>query len=201
MRSRIVDRPTTDWGLCSSWVLAAICASFLGMSRAGADGSTQPDTLPDPPPRRRAPVVGPAGIPPTASLDGLYVWLGPVGAAGRLDATWDSMFGGDLTIVRVREGAGLGALGASAGASLWAARGGGRIWLDGLVGTRLGGRMYGASAGPLVELAELAHPRIGGSVGLWAFFGPTPYARVGAVADLGAFVEIGLHLALPVFRH
>jgi hypothetical protein len=196
MHSRIVGPSTVDRGLPSSWVFAAICVSLLGMSRAGAD----PSTLPDPPPRRQAPAVGPAGFPPTESLDGLYVWLGPIGAAGRQGATWDSMFGGDLTIVRVREGAGLGAIGASAGASLWAARGGGRIWLDGLVGTRLGGRMYGATLGPLVELAELAHPRVGGAVGLWAFFGPTPYARVGVVEDLGAFVEIGLHLALPVFR-
>jgi hypothetical protein len=60
--------------------------------------------------------------------------------------------------------------------------------------------MYGASIGPLVELSELAHPRVGGSVGIWAFFGPTPYARVGVVEEIGAFVEIGLHLALPVFR-
>ncbi|HWO19432.1 MAG TPA: hypothetical protein VNO30_11675 [Kofleriaceae bacterium] len=160
-----------------------------------------PPTLPDPPPRRQAPAVEPAGPPPTSSLDGLYVWLGPVGAAGRIDADWDSMFGGELTIVRVREAAGLGTVGASAGASLWTARGGGRLWLDGIAGTRLGGRMYGASLGPLVELAELAHPRVGGSIGLWAFFGPTPYARVGVVEDLGPFVEIGLHLALPVFRH
>ena len=103
--------------------------------------------------------------------------------------------------MRVREEAGLGAIGASAGASLWTAREGGRLWLDGIAGTRLGGRMYGASIGPLVELSDLAHPRIGGSLGLWAFFGPIPYARVGVVENLGAFVEIGLHLALPVFRH
>jgi hypothetical protein len=145
-------------------------------------------------------VVGPSRLPPSSDLDGLYVWLGPVGAAGRLDASWDSTFGADLSVVRVREGARLGAVGASAGAGLWTERGGGRIWLDGLVGTRLGGRMYGASIGPLLELSEVAHPRIGGSIGLWAFFGPTPYARAGVVDELGPFVEIGLHLALPVFR-
>jgi hypothetical protein len=166
------------------------------MGRANADSAT----LPDPPARRGSPVVGPSRFPPTSNLDGLYVWLGPVGAAGRLDAIWDSAFGADLSVVRVREGAGLGAIGASAGASRWTERGGGRLWLDGVAGTRLGGRMYGASLGPLIELAELAHPRIGGSVGLWAFFGPTPYARVGIVEGGGAFVEIGLHLALPVFR-
>jgi hypothetical protein len=173
----------------------AIC---LAISAGDASGS--PSTLPDPPPRRAAPTVGPTGLRAASDLDGLYVWLGPVGAAGRIDAAWDSAFGADLSIVRVREGARLGTIGATAGASLWTERGGGRIWLDGLVGTRLGGRMYGASLGPLVELAELAHPRIGGSVGIWGFFGVTPYARAGVIADLGSFVEIGLHLSLPVLR-
>jgi hypothetical protein len=172
-----------------------MCLSFLG-----ADASADPSTLPDPPARRGPPVVGPARFPPSSDLDGLYVWLGPVGAAGRLDASWDSTFGADLSIVRVREGAGLGAVGASAGAGLWTERGGGRIWLEGLAGTRLGGRMVGASIGPLLELSRVAHPRIGGSVGLWAFLGVTPYARAGVVAELGPFVEVGLHLALPVLR-
>ena len=173
----------------------AICLAF-----SAGDASASPATLPDPPPRRGAPAVGPAGLRAASDLDGLYVWLGPVGAAGRIDGAWDSAFGADLSIVRVRESARLGTIGATAGASVWTERGGGRIWLDGLVGTRLGGRMYGASLGPLVELAELAHPRIGGSVGLWAFFGVTPYARAGVVADLGSFVEIGLHISLPVLR-
>lgn len=136
----------------------------------------------------------------TASLDGVYVWLGPLGAASRAREAWDSTFGADLSVVRVRETAALGAIGASAGASRWSERGGGRLWLDGVVGTRLGGRMYGATAGPILELSDLAHPRVGGSIGVWAFFGVMPFARVGAVGDLGTFVEIGLHLALPVYR-
>ncbi len=88
----------------------------------------------------------------------------------------------------------------AAGAARWAERGGGRLWLDGVAGTRLGGRMYGATLGPVVELAELEHPRVGGTVGIWAFFGPTPYARVGVIADGEAIVEIGIHIALPVIR-
>ena len=179
----------------SSGVLTAIGILSSGVSGASAD----PVTPPDPPPRRGPPVVGPSRIPPTSDLDGLYVWLGPVGAAGRLDASWDSAFGAALSIVRVRERTVLGAVGATAGASLWTARGGGRLWLDGVAGTRLGGCVLGASIGPIVELGEVRHARVGGAVGLWAFFGPTPYARVGVLED-GAFVEVGLHLALPVFR-
>jgi hypothetical protein len=185
-----------DWGPGSSWVLAAMLTSVLG----AADARAEQVAAPDPPARRGPPELGPSGLRPTSDLDGFYIWLGPVGAAGRLDAQWDSTFGADLSIVRVREEARLGVIGATAGASTWTERGGGRLWLDALAGTRLGGRMYGASVGGLVELAELAHARVGGSVGLWAFFGPVPYARVGVVEDLGAFVEIGLHLALPVLR-
>jgi hypothetical protein len=127
------------------------------------------------------------------------LWLGPTGAASRIDAQWDSTIGADATLIRVRERDALGAIGATLGASRWTVRGGGRIWLDGLVGTRMW-RMVGISAGPMLELSELAHPRLGGSVGLWAFVGVTPYVRTGMVSELGTFVEFGVHIALPVLR-
>ncbi|HEU4613588.1 MAG TPA: hypothetical protein VFS15_15965 [Kofleriaceae bacterium] len=154
---------------------------------------------PDPPARAAPPSVPQARVTPSWDLDGLYIWLGPTGAASRIDADWDSTFGADVTLVRVRERAALGAIGATFGASRWTARGGGRIWLDGLLGTRVG-RMVGISAGPLLELSELSHPRLGGSLGLWAFVGVTPFVRIGTVSDLGNFVEIGVHIALPVIR-
>ena len=138
--------------------------------------------------------------PPTWDLDGLYLWLGPIAAASREASQWDSTIGGDATVIRVREHESLGAIGGTLGAARWTARGGGRIWLDGLAGTPAWGRMFGVSAGPFVELADLHHPRIGGSIGVWAFLGVTPYARIGAVSGLGAFAEVGLHIALPVLR-
>jgi hypothetical protein len=142
----------------------------------------------------------PAAPPlPSWDLDGLYLWLGPTIAAGRGGAEWDSTFGGDATVIRVREREHLGVLGLTFGASRWTVRGGGRVWLDGLVGTRLG-RMVGLSAGPVLELSELAHPRLGGSVGVWAFLGVTPFVRAGTVQQLGGFVEVGVHIALPVIR-
>jgi hypothetical protein len=154
----------------------------------------------DPPPRSGEPRVGPSGERPSWDLDGLYLWLGPEGAASRVERAWDTAFGAEATVVRVREADALGVIGGSAGASLWTARSGGRIWVDAVAGTRLGGRMYGATLGPLVELSALAHPRFGASVGVWAFFGVAPYARIGIVDELGAFAEVGLHIALPVLR-
>jgi hypothetical protein len=148
-------------------------------------------------PPRRAPAT--VETHPSWDLDGLYLWLGPSGAASRIDATWDSTIGGDLSVVRVREQDLLGAVGLTIGASRWTERGGGRLWLDAIAGTRIG-RMVGVSAGPILEMSELAHPRFGGSVGAWAFLGVTPFVRVGIVDKLGGFVELGLHIALPVLR-
>ena len=116
-------------------------------------------------------------------------------------ADWDSTIGADLAVVRVREGAPLGVIGGSLGASRWTERGGGRIWLDAIAGTRVFGRMVGVSGGPILELSDLAHPRLGGSLGVWAFVGITPFARIGTARELGTFGEIGVHIALPVYRH
>jgi hypothetical protein len=151
---------------------------------------------PDPPPPR-APTE--TENPPSWDLDGLYIWVGPVGAASRLDGAWDSTIGGDLSVVRVRERESLGAIGGTFGASRWTERGGGRLWLDAIAGTRLG-RMVGVSAGAILELDDLAHPRMGVSVGIWAFLGVTPFVRAGTVEELGGFIEIGVHIALPVWR-
>lgn len=193
---RIVVPRSNEWGLASSWgCWAALFAALSAVSPAAA----QPTTIPDPPARSSPPAVGTSGFRSSANLGGIYVWLGPVGAASRAEGGWDSTFGGDLSVVRVDESAFAGVLGATAGASMWSEREGGRIWLDTLAGTRIAGRMYGLSLGGIVELAELEHPRFGGSVGAWAFFGVAPFVRVGVVEELGTFAEIGLHLALPVW--
>lgn len=175
-------------------VIASLLAATTG---AAADPGTM---TPDPPPRKTIPRVGPAGFSPSWNLDGLYLWVGPSGAGSHVDGDWDSTFGADVAVMRVRERATVGAIGGSFGASKWTVRDGGRIWIDALVGTRVLGRMMGLSAGPIVELAELAHPTLGGSVGAWVFLGITPFARVGTIQDLGVFGEVGVHIALPVRR-
>jgi len=155
---------------------------------------------PSPPPPPPPVTVPPASFTPSWDLDGTYLWLGPLGAASHVDAQWDSTFGAELALVVVRERARLGLVGVDLGASRWTERGGGRVWVDGLVGTHLLDRMMGISLGPIVELSDLAHPRLGASVGVWGFAGITPFARLGAVADLGMFAEIGIHIALPILR-
>lgn len=152
---------------------------------------------PDPPSRR--PVAVDQANPPSSNLDGIYLWLGPTGAASRVDGDWDSTIGADIALVRVREHERLGTIGLALGGSRWTERGGGRVWLDALVGTRIG-RMMGVSAGPILELSDLAHPRWGGSVGVWAFLGVTPFVRIGTIDELGGFIEVGLHIALPIVR-
>jgi hypothetical protein len=156
--------------------------------------------VPDPPSRTQPPAVSPSRLPPTSDLDGLYLWLGPVGAASYVDGGWDSTFGADATVVVVHEHARLATAGVTLGASRWTARGGGRVWVDGVVGTHILDHMIGVSLGPIVELADLAHPRFGGSIGVWGFAGITPFARLGAVSNLGMFAEVGIHIALPALR-
>jgi len=198
MRQRCNPLGPTDRGIRSPVGLAGILACFLGViGSASADPSTA--TVPDPPAPSRPPSVGPGNFRASSNLDGLYLWLGPTGAASRVDGAWDSTVGGHAAVLRIREGAPLGVIGGVVGATLWTERGGGRIWLDAIAGTRLW-KMVGVSAGPLLELSDQTHPRFGGSVGIWGFVGVTPFARVGVVEDLGGFAEIGVHIALPVLR-
>ncbi|MBA3456978.1 MAG: hypothetical protein H0T42_28065 [Deltaproteobacteria bacterium] len=190
-------------GARSPGIRSGVLAWLLGAtSVVAADPARLPPTAtnPDPPPRSASPRVGPDSLPPSWDLDGIYLWLGPTVAASRIEASWDSTVGGHAAVLRVRERQALGVIGGAFGATMWTERDGGRLWLDAMIGTRIAGRMIGASAGPILELGDLAHPRIGGSVGVWTFVGVTPFARVGVVTELGAFGEIGLHLALPVLR-
>lgn len=155
----------------------------------------------DPPPRKTEPKVARGHFRPSWDLDGFYIWLGPTGAATHVDADWDSTFGGDLAVLRIREREPLSAIGLDVGASLWSARDGGRVWVDAVAGTQIAGRVYGVTVGAIGEFAELEHPRYGASAGVWAYFGITPYVRVGTVEELGTFVDVGVHIALPVYRH
>jgi hypothetical protein len=191
--------PIKKLTLIAGLLVAAGAARAEPASPTGGD-PTSSRTSPDPPQRKTLPKMGPSNLPPSWDLDGFYVWLGPSGAASHVDADWDSTIGADLAMLRIREHAALGAIGGSFGASRWTARGGGRLWLDALAGTRLLGRMVGVSAGPILELSELAHPRIGVSTGVWVFAGITPFARIGTVRELGMFGEVGIHIALPVYR-
>jgi hypothetical protein len=198
MRPIYVAVKPVHWGFRPQ-VFPALVALVLWLT--GSIAAADPISItPDPPAAPQPVVVPPGTFRPTWDLDGTYLWLGPVGAASYADTRWDSTFGGEAAIVVIRERAALGLLGATLGASRWTERGGGRIWLDGLVGTRLLGRMLGASLGPIVELSELAHPRLGASIGVWGFAGITPFVRIGAVTNLGMFAELGVHIALPVLR-
>jgi hypothetical protein len=193
-----VARPIS-WGRQPQRGAKTLAALLVGnIAIAAADPAFAPTkTAPDPPPPASA---QPRPLPPTWDLDGLYVWLGPTGAASHVQSQWDSTVGADVAVIRVREHDTLAAIGGSLGASKWTVRGGERAWLDFVVGTPLGGRIVGASLGPIVEFADFAPAHVGGSIGVWAFLGVVPYVRAGYVDALGPFVEIGLHVALPVWR-
>jgi hypothetical protein len=209
MCTRYVALKPIHWGLRPQAVQGQVWRTVLASAARGIAclvavirvAAADPIAPSSAAPSSAAPVVGaPSRFPPSSDLDGTYLWLGPLGAASRIDAQWDSTFGADIALVVVRERAPLALVGGNLGASRWTERGGGRVWVDGLLGTHLFGRMLGVSLGPIVELSALAHPRPGASIGVWGFAGVTPFARLGAVAEHGIFAEIGIHIALPVLR-
>ncbi|KAB2899242.1 MAG: hypothetical protein F9K40_10480 [Kofleriaceae bacterium] len=180
--------PPAAWGLHSLLSLTLTLTLTLTLLRSHP-AHADPATLP--PPTLRA----------ASDLDGLHIWLGPIGAATHVDGSWDSAWGGTVAALRIREQAPLGAVGAWLGGTHYALRDGGRVWLEGVAGTRrLGGRMLGAAAGPVVELADLRHPRLGAQASIWCFAGVVPYARLGVLEASGPFVEVGISLSLPALR-
>ena len=137
-----------------SWALVA-AAGLLAAAPAAAAGPAEP--APAPPPG-----------PSTADLDGTYVHLGPALGAVRAGGSWDTVVGAGLSVLRVREDA----LAAIVGGRVTGARrseGGGRVTAEAVLGTRAPGLPVGLAAGPLVDLGDLHHPRLGGS----ARFGAT----------------------------
>jgi hypothetical protein len=150
---------------------------------------------------RAEPAAGRPALRAASDLDGVHVWLGAVGAATHVEDDWDSAWGGTIAILRIRERAPLGAAGIWLGGAHYAMRDGGRVWLDGVAGTRrLGGRMLGVSTGPVLELGDLRHPRLGAQTSIWCFAGVVPYARLGVLGSSGPFVELGISLSVPAIR-
>ncbi len=195
---KYVELNALHWGNRSQVGRALTVLSLVCLTSLAAADPVRIE--PDAPARSGQVVVPPATFRPSWDLDGFYLWLGPVGAASYVDAKWDSTFGAEAAAVVVHEAAALGLFGADLGASRWTERGGGRIWLDGVVGTRWSGHMFGASLGPMVELSDLERPKLGASIGVWGYAGITPFVRVGGVSDLGMFAELGVHIALPVLH-
>lgn len=178
------------------WGLASL--AFVGFGVASADTRPQTSGV------RRQPDPGksaPRPLRAASDLDGLHIWVGPVGAATHVENQWDSAWGGTIAVIRIREHAPVGAIGAWLGGAHYAVRDGGRVWLDGVVGTRrLGGHMLGAGVGPVLELGDFRHPHGGAQATFWCFAGVVPYARLGVLEASGSFVEVGISLSVPALR-
>jgi hypothetical protein len=136
-----------------------------------------------------------------ANLDGLYVTIGPIGAATRVEDEWLSAAGGELSVVYVRERCLPAAVGVDAGGISFAGRAGGRIWAEAEVAI---GRPLpvgiGVSAGLVAEVDANRPPRYGWQGTIWVFAGIIPYFRVGSVEESGGFVELGLMIKIPARR-
>lgn len=162
-------------------VIAATLCGLAVVSSAAAD----------PAPRLRT----------AADLDGVYFTLGPTGGAVYSRAGWDSGFGGEISVVRLRERELVGALGLGLGGIHFATADRGRVWADLQLGSRrLLGLGAGVSAGASAEIDAVIPPRWGAQATVWVFLGVIPYVRLGAVQKSGVYVDLGVKIALPVFR-
>lgn len=134
-------------------------------------------------------------------LDGSYLALGPLAGLIYGDPDWNRGFGGELTLVRVRERAPIGAAGIALGGLRYSEGEGGRVWLDIYAGTRrIAGAMTGLGAGITAEISPIAHARWGGHASLWVFAGVIPFVRIGVVQKSGLYVDFGVKVALPALR-
>lgn len=137
----------------------------------------------------------------SASLDGIYVALGPVASAVYRAGDWDGGFGGELSLWRVRERAPLAAIGLGLGALRLAEGGSGRLWGDLQVATaRPLGCVVGLGVGPVVEVDQTIPPRWGAQGTLWIFAGAIPYVRLGMAQKNGLYLDFGIKVALPALR-
>src|SRR5262249_29825361 len=116
------------------------------------------------------------------------------------EGAWDSVVGGTASLLRLRENEALALVGGRVTGARWAEAHGGRVGVEGVVGIRPFGMLFGASAGPMIDLGDLHHPRVGGCATIWCFAGVVPYLRVGVIEASGGFIEAGLELPLPVWR-
>ena len=154
---------TPSGGLGSPGVASAClrvsrrCSEPRRRADPAGDHSRRDRPAPDVPPRAGRPW---RRLPPDRwNLDGTYLWLGPSRRGELRRRQWDSTFGGDVAVMRVREHEPLGAVGGTLGASRWTdARRRPASGSTALVGTAMLGHMVGVSAGPIVELAELRAP-------------------------------------------
>jgi hypothetical protein len=169
-------------------VAAAISALAGGSASADPAGTTPTSAA-----------VGNARLPLQADHDGTYVHLGPTAAAVRRAGDWDTVVGGALSLLRVREDDALAVIGGRITGARWTEAHGGRVTFEAVAGASLG-VIVGVAAGPLVDLGDLHHPRIGGSATIWCYAGVVPYLRVGVLDTSGGFVEAGVEIPLPVFR-
>jgi hypothetical protein len=146
-------------------------------------------------------VTGAAAAEPRTELDGVWLTLGPVAAAARVEGEWHSAVGAELSVVRVVESALPAALGLCAGGVTYAGREGGRIWLEGelAIASPLPFPV-GLAAGATAHLEPHDRLRVGAQATLWFLAGFVPFVRAGALEGPGAFVEVGVMLKIPVRR-
>lgn len=142
-----------------------------------------------------------ADDPVPVSNDGLWLTIGPVGGAVRVEGDWFSAFGLEGSVVYLRERRLPALIGGSFGGMSYAGRGGGRFWLEAEIAVNDPLPFaIGLGFGPAAELGRSQPTHLGIQGTLWVFAGVLPYIRAGALEQTGGFVEIGILIKVPAIR-
>jgi hypothetical protein len=135
------------------------------------------------------------------SLDGVYITVGPVGAASRVGEAWVSAVGAEVSVVRVAETRIPAALGVAVGGISHSGLPTSRLWLEAEIAVlRPLPLPVGLGAGLATELHTVSPPRLGAQATLWFLAGLVPFVRAGAISGSGTFIELGVMLKIPARR-
>ncbi len=138
---------------------------------------------------------------PSWDLDGVWITLGPVGSATRIEGEWTTGAGGELSVAWLREREIPALLGVTLGGIGYTERDGGRLWLEAEVALKEPLPIpVGLAVGSAAEVDRVDPPRFGAQATFWIFTGIVPYVRAGTVALAGDFVELGVMIKLPAIR-
>jgi hypothetical protein len=127
------------------------------------------------------------------------VTIGPVATAVRIENTWNSAVGAEVSVVRLRRESRLSLVGGDMGFVTFAQREGARLWFEAEGALGLGRSLHlGLGLGGTVEVDQVRPPRWGVQGTIWFFAGVVPYVRAGVIETTGTFFEAGLMIKLPV---
>lgn len=141
--------------------------------------------------------AAPTPLPTAAAIHDTFIAIGPVAAAVYAPGGWRGAFGGEILFGRMDESSVVTVAAVTLGAADLSNGDRGRMWAEGVLGTRrVLGITGGVSAGLAVEFHPVEPPDLGAHASLWVYAGVVPYIGVARIAGATS-IDFGIRLPLP----